>query len=154
MPHHCETRILPYSPTQVFDLVADIEAYPDFLPWCEAAQIIETKDDLVVADLVVGGSFFSDRFCSHVKLNRPGNISVTYGGGALQHLATEWCFADALEGQCAVTFTVDFEIRSHLLGRLMDSFFDKAFLTMVGAFEARAVVLYDKKASQICGHRM
>ncbi len=148
MPRHFEKRTLPYSPAQIFDLVADIESYPAFLPWCQRAVIIERGGtENIVADLVVGNHVFLDSFRSHVALDRPRSITVTYGGGSLKHLSNVWHFDSAPEGACEVSFVLDFSVSSVVLGALMNAFFDKAFCRMVQAFEQRAFSLYGDKTN-------
>ena len=146
MPRHSETRIVPYTPTQVFDLVADIESYPDFLPWCKAAHIIEEKSDGVVADLVVGNQLLSERFRSNVVFDRPNRIGVEHcGGGVLDHLENEWCLTPLVAGGCEIHFMVNFTLRSRVFSGLMNAFFDKAFIHMVQAFELEMSRKYGKK---------
>src|SRR5260370_14434164 len=86
MPTHAEQRVLPYTPEQLFALVADIERYPEFLPWCLAARVKERRADLVVADLVIGFRMFRERFTSRVALDRPRRIDLTYAEGTFRRL--------------------------------------------------------------------
>jgi coenzyme Q-binding protein COQ10 len=149
MPEHRETRILPYKTADLFVLVLDIERYPEFLPWCRAAEITEKRTGQLSADLIIGYKIFEERFTSHVAYGEPahgidGSIKVTYGGGPLRHLVNEWQFRPVGRGKTEIDFYVSFEFHSRLLGNLMDIFFDRAFLKMVSAFEARAAELYDK----------
>ena len=145
MPRHEEDRLLLFTPEQLFALVADVEAYPTFLPWCLAARIKERKGNVLTADLVIGYKAFREKFTSVVTLESPERISAKYIAGPLAHLSNEWQFLPAGEGKCALRFFVDFGFRSSLLGAMMDVFFDKAFRKMVAAFEARAHELYDKE---------
>jgi len=139
MPQHFEQRYLPYSPEHLFALVADIESYPDFLPWCLGARIIKRDGNIVTADLIVGYKSFREQFRSIVTLKASELISVRYDGGALKHMKNEWCFMPGKTAdECNLTFYVDFSLRSSLLNGLMDMFFDKAFRKMVAAFEKRA----------------
>lgn len=142
MPQHKETRLLPYTPDQLFDLVASVERYPDFLPWCKGARILERTDSLILADLIIGYKMFQEKFTSEVRLDRPHSIGVTYRSGPLSHLTNQWTFRPAAGGHCEISFHVDFDFRSSLLRVAMESFFDKALLKMVAAFEARAEQLY------------
>ena len=142
MPQHHETRNLPYTPAQLFDLVAGIELYPEFLPWCKAVRILEKREDRVSADLIVGTKMFREKFTSVVALERPHKISVRYLSGPLSHLQNDWVFAPDGQGGCHLSFDVAFDFKSSLLRAAMDLFFDKAILKMVTAFEARAAVLY------------
>jgi coenzyme Q-binding protein COQ10 len=142
MPKHEETRLLPYRPEQLFDLVADIARYPEFLPWCKSARIVKRDGDLVTADLVIGYKMLRERFTSAVTLAPPQRISVAYLSGPLAHLRNEWQFRPAPKGGCALHFHVDFDFRSRLLGGMMELFFEKALSKMATAFEARAGELY------------
>lgn len=142
MPKHNETRYLPYSPRQLFELVADIARYPEFLPWCLAARIRQRQGDVLTADLVIGYKAIRETFTSAVSLTPHTRIHVAYGGGPLSHLTNEWLLAPAPDGGCTLSFHVDFDFRSPLLRGLMEVFFDKAFQKMVAAFEARAQELY------------
>jgi len=141
MPAHHETRFLPYSQTQLFDLVADIEHYPEFLPWCRAARITERRADGVTADLIIGYKMFQERFTSIVTLDRPHAIGVKYQSGALSRLTNQWQFKPA-KGGCELSFQVDFDFRSPILRVAMEMFFDKALKCMAEAFETRARALY------------
>lgn len=142
MPQHQETRILPYAAEQIFDLVADIERYPEFLPWCKGARIKSRGADSVVADLDVGTRFFHETFSSHVTLDRPNAITVLYRSGPLSHLSNAWSFKAKGRKKVEVAFYVDFDFRSPLLAAAMNVFFDRAVKHMVEAFEDRARTLY------------
>ena len=111
MPTHAEQRVLPYTPEQLFALVADIERYPEFLPWCIGARIKERQPNLVVADLIIGFKVFRERFTSRVVLDPPGKIDVTYAEGPFRYLDNHWTFERAPEG-CRIGFFVDFEFKS------------------------------------------
>ncbi len=142
MPIHAEKRILPYRPEQLFDLVADIESYPEFLPWCLAARVRQREGDLVVADLVIGFKMVRERFTSRVVLNRPAQrIDVTYAEGPFKYLQNHWVFLDHPDG-CLIDFYVDFEFRSRLLQKLIQPLFHEATRRMVAAFEGRARTLF------------
>ena len=142
MPKHQETRILPYSAAQMFDLVAEIENYPDFLPWCKAARILSREDNKVMADLVIGYKLFQENFTSEVTLDKPHSITVHYRSGPLSHLSNAWTFKPKGRKGCELTFHVDFDFHSPLLRAAMNIFFDKALSKMVQAFETRAQQLY------------
>ena len=141
MPTHAEERVLPYTPKQLFDLVADIERYPEFLPWCVGARIKERRPDLIVADLIIGFRMFRERFTSRVSLDPPERIDVAYAEGPFRHLNNHWSFSPD-PGGCRVGFFVDFEFKSRLLQRLIEVLFSEAVRRMVGAFENRARDLY------------
>lgn len=144
MPKHFEKRILPYTREQVFDLVADIEKYSEFLPWCLASRYKGREgDDVVVAELVIGFRMFRERFVSRVTLDSPHKVHVDYLKGPMKHLNNEWVFRDGPEdGTCEVEFYVDFEFRSVMLQKLVGVLFAEAFRRMLAAFEARAKKLY------------
>ena len=143
MPTHAEKRFLPYTPEQMFDMVAEVERYPEFLPWCMAARVRESESegDVVVADLVIGYKFFRERFTSRVELERPRRIDVFYSEGPFKYLNNHWIFEPG-EGGCVVDFYVDFEFRSRFLQRAIGIFFNEAVRRMVDSFEKRARQLY------------
>jgi coenzyme Q-binding protein COQ10 len=142
MPRHSETKHLPYSPEQLFALVADVERYDEFLPWVVAVRIRSSSDSETVADLVVGFNAFKERFTSRVKKQRPGRICVDYIEGPLKYLHNEWRFEPADGGGTNVHFAVDFAFRSRLFEALAGQMFDRALRRMTGAFETRAAALY------------
>src|SRR5690349_5672217 len=142
MPRHSETRHLPYSPEQLFDLVADVARYDEFLPWVVAVRIRSASASEVVADLVVGFNAFKERFTSKVALDRPQRIVVDYIEGPLKYLRNEWTFDAAPEGGTNVHFSVDFAFRSRIFEALAGQMFDRALRRMTGAFETRAAALY------------
>jgi len=150
MHRHAERRILPYRPDQLFDLVAGIEHYPAFLPWCVAARIRSRTETQVVADLVIGFKMFRERFTSRVTLERPDRIDVAYAEGPFRHLENHWLFMPHPDG-CEIDFHVEFEFRSHLLERLIGVLFDEAVRRMVAAFETRARALYGEPAQARAG---
>ncbi len=142
MPTHDERRVLSYSPTQLYDLVADIEHYPEFLPWCIAARVRKRETNLVVADLIIGFRMIRERFTSRVELDPAGKqIHVTYAEGPFRYLNNHWRFLAHPAG-CEIDFYVDFEFRSRMLQKLMQALFHEAVRRMVGAFDARARELY------------
>lgn len=144
MPRHSEQRDLPYPPSLLFDVVADIERYPEFLPWCLAARIRERNDNLVVADMMIGFRGLKESFTSRVSLDRPQlKIDVTYEDGPFKYLNNHWIFEENNDGHCHLDFFVDFEFRSRVLATLMDMLFHKAVQRMVAAFESRAAKLYN-----------
>jgi coenzyme Q-binding protein COQ10 len=141
MPTHAEQRVLPYTPEQMYALVADIERYPEFLPWCVAARINERTADSINADLVIGFRMFRERFTSHVKLTPPGRIDVAYAEGPFRYLNNYWLF-ERVSGGCRIDFFVDFEFKSRLLQKAIEMLFGEAVRRMVAAFEGRARQLY------------
>ena len=150
MPTHAEQRLLPYTQEQMYALVADIERYPEFLPWCVAARIKERRADFINADLVIGFRMFRERFTSHVKLDPPGRIDVTYAEGPFRYLNNHWIF-ERVSGGCRVDFFVDFEFKSRVLQKVIEMLFGEAVRRMVGAFESRAQQLYGRPVPDSAG---
>lgn len=146
MPRHTETRFLPYTPEQLFDLVADVGSYQLFLPWVAATRIREDSDTAMVADLVVGFKALKETFTSKVKKVRPSEIEIDYVEGPLKYLHNSWKFAPQGTGT-EVDFCVDFAFRNRLFEALAGQMFDRALRRMIGAFEERARVLYGDGAS-------
>jgi coenzyme Q-binding protein COQ10 len=147
MPTHAEKRFLPYTPEQMFDLVVDIERYPEFLPWCTGARIRTREGDVIHADLVIGYKMFRERFSSKVLLDRPLRVDVAYSNGPFKYLANHWLFEPA-EGGCIIDFYVDFEFRSRLMRKMIGVLFNEAVRRMVAAFETRARALYGTSAAR------
>jgi len=145
MPRHFEQRTVPYTPEQMFALVADIRRYPEFLPWCLSADVQCIKNGIQKAYIIVGYKAFREAFTSIVTVKEQKSITVQYKSGPLSHLTNEWHFAPSANGGCDLTFFVDFGFHSSFLGSIMNMFFEKAFQKMVVAFEARAEHLYGKK---------
>ena len=142
MPRHSETRYLPYTPEQMFDLVADVEHYDEFLPWVVAVRVRSSSATETLADLVVGFNAFKERFTSRVHKERSERICVDYVDGPLKYLHNEWRFERAADGGTDVHFSVDFAFRSRLFETLAGAMFDRALRRMTGAFEQRAAALY------------
>ena len=144
MPTHAEKRVLSCSPRQLYDLVADIERYPEFLPWCIAARVRkhETDSKLITADMVIGFKVFRERFTSRARLDPDGRrIDVAYEQGPFKYLNNHWVFEDHPRG-CTIDFYVDFAFRSRILQKLIEPLFSEAVRRMVSAFETRARALY------------
>ncbi len=145
MATHAEKRVLHHSPEQLFGLVADIERYPEFLPWCVGARIRSRRENVLVADLVIGFKGIRERFTSEVTLNRPiMRIDVAYRDGPFKYLNNHWIFNALPEGGCEIDFFVDFEFRSRLLQKIIGLLFNEAVRRMVAAFETRADQLYGR----------
>jgi len=148
MPTHAEQRQLPYAPRQLYDLVADVGSYPEFLPWCVAARVRERDQKHVVADLVIGFKMFRERFTSKVTLrdepDQPLRIDVAYVEGPFRYLNNHWIFYEK-DGGTLLDFYVDFEFRSKLLQTVIQPLFNEAVRRMVGAFQTRADKLYEPK---------
>jgi coenzyme Q-binding protein COQ10 len=147
MPRHSETRHLPYTPDQLFDLVSDVGSYDEFLPWVSAVRIRSDNERELIADLIVGFNAFKERFTSRVTKQRPDRIVVDYIEGPLKYLKNEWRFEAAPDGGTNVHFSVDFAFRSRLFETLAGQMFDRALRRMTGAFEKRAEQLYGMSSS-------
>ena len=147
MPRHSETRHLPYSREQMFELVADVANYDQFLPWVSAVRVRSNSETEMVADLIVGFKAFKERFTSRVTKQRPERILVDYIEGPLKYLKNEWRFEEAADGGTDVHFSVDFAFRSRLFESLAGAMFDRALRRMTSAFEQRAAVLYGSSSS-------
>jgi coenzyme Q-binding protein COQ10 len=145
MPTHAEQRPLPYTPEQVFDLVAAVERYPEFLPWCTATRIKRRDGNVFWADLAVGFKIFRETFTSKVTLNRPDGLDVEYLDGPFRYLNNHWKFIRQPDGSTVVDFYVDFEFHSRVLQKAIGVLFEEAVRRMVGAFETRAHDLYGDK---------
>ena len=142
MPRHTETRNLPYTPEQLFDLVADVGSYQEFLPWVAATRIRSDSETEMVADLVVGFRALKETFTSRVKKRRPEAIDIDYVEGPLKHLHNSWKFRPDGAGGTEIDFCVDFSFRNRLFEALAGQMFDSALRRMIGAFETRAHQLY------------
>jgi coenzyme Q-binding protein COQ10 len=166
MHRHAETRSLPYSPKQMFELVADIGRYPEFLPWCLAARVTARENGVLRADVVVGKGLFRETFHSKVTLTEgaagdgdgegvddgagngdaPPRIDVEYIRGPMREMANHWVFRTALGGGTEIDFLVQFDFHSRVLDAVIGGFFNHVVAHMVDAFLARADVLYGESA--------
>lgn len=144
---------MPYSAEEMFALVADIEAYPEFLPWCQAARV-RTRNplpdgdgELVDADLIISFRVFRERFRSEVTL-KPGEkiIDVDYLAGPLRNLNNHWRFVPEGAEACVIDFYVDFAFHSRALQAIAGAVFNEAMQRIVRAFERRAQALYGPRS--------
>ena len=142
MPHHHERRSLPHSAAQMYDLVADVNRYPEFLPWVSAIRIRKDAEDEMLADMIVGFKALRETFSSRVVKTPKSSIVVDYLDGPMKHLHNAWQFADLPEGGSSVDFTVDFSFRNRVFEALAGQFFDSALRKMTSAFIERADNLY------------
>ena len=147
MPKQEESKTVNYSKDQMFDLVADIDRYDEFLPWCNNSKIINTsiKDDIkiVIADLEIGYDQFVYTYRSEVKLHKDkSEINVRNLDGPFKYLENNWKFETVNESRCEIQFKIDFELNITLFDILMRKFFDLAFQKMVDAFISRANEIY------------
>ena len=147
MPKQEGSKTVNYSKDQMFDLVADIDRYDEFLPWCNNSKIINTsiKDDIkiVIADLEIGYDQFVYTYRSEVKLHKDkSEINVRNLDGPFKYLENNWKFVTVNESECEIKFKIDFELNITLFDILMKRFFDLAFQKMVDAFISRANEIY------------
>jgi len=145
MPTHDQHTTVPYRDDQLFDLVADVGKYPEFLPWCVAARLRSRTATEMVADLTIGFGPFRESFTSRVSLDRPRHVKVTYENGPFKYLHNTWDFTAVAQG-CRVDFHVDFEFRNRLLSRAIGVVFQEAVRRMVAAFMKRARDIYGPPA--------
>ena len=142
MPHHHERRSLPHSAEQMYDLVADVGRYPEFLPWVSAIRIRKDTESEMLVDMIVGFKSLRETFSSRVVKIPKTSIIVDYLDGPMKHLHNAWTFEDVEGGGSIVDFTVDFSFRNRVFEALAGQFFDSALRKMTTAFIERADALY------------
>jgi len=143
MTKHSEIRHVSYSPEKMFELVADVEKYPEFLPWCIASRVIEKENSKIIADLMIGFQIFREKFRSNVSLDKKNlKIEVNYEEGPFKFLRNKWEFKNFKDG-CEIKFFLDFELKNIFFQTLMERLFSEAVKKMVAAFEKRATYLYN-----------
>lgn len=147
MPVINQQRRLAWSAEEMFDLVADVKRYPEFLPWVVATRIKSDSETEMVADMMVGFSALREKFTSRVLKERPNRIAVEYLDGPLKRLSNTWGFHAEEDGSCVIDFNVDFTFRSAILEALAGQYLDRAFRKMVAAFETRAEKVYGSRSS-------
>ena len=151
MPSFRTTRPIHHTPQEMFDLVADVEKYPEFLPLCEGLRVRRRAEsgegvETLVAEMKVGYKKIHEAFTSRVTLDRTRlRILVEYVDGPFKYLENRWTFRPT-PGGCEVEFYISYEFRSRALGLLMGSVFDKAFRRFAVAFEERADEIYGRSA--------
>jgi coenzyme Q-binding protein COQ10 len=161
MHRYTETRVLPYTPAQLFGLVVDIEKYPQFLPWCRGARVVSREGDgAFLGELVISFSHLTERYTSRIMAVAPthqpptpspqplaseGRIDVALVSGPFHYLNNHWRFVPHADG-CEIHLDLDFEFKSKLLDKMLGGFFGRACDKMVGAFTTRAEALYGKQA--------
>ena len=151
MPSFRTHRRVTHSPVQMFNLVADVERYPEFLPLCEALRVrrrsaAEDGTEVLVAEMSVGYKAIRETFSSRVTLDRPRlGITAEDLDGPFKHLENRWTFREAEGGGCAVEFFITYEFKSFALGLLMGGMFDRAFRRFTHAFEERANLIYGRQ---------
>ncbi len=130
----------------MFDLVADVGRYAEFLPWVSAIRVRSDSETEMVADMIVGFKGLRETFTSRVAKQRPTKIDVDFVDGPLDHLTNDWTFRPDGQGGCLVDFAVDFAFKNRVFEMLAGQMFDRALRRMIGAFEARAAALYASTA--------
>ncbi|MBR1220243.1 SRPBCC family protein [Bradyrhizobium sp. U87765 SZCCT0131] len=151
MPQFSNRRRVQHNAEQMFDLVADVERYPEFVPLCEALKVRsrtpkEDGTEVVVADMTVSFKLVRERFTSRVTLDRPNlKIMVEYLQGPFSRLENRWTFEPTGEATCNVGFFISYEFKSRMLAMLMGAMFDAAFQRFAAAFEKRADVIYGRQ---------
>jgi coenzyme Q-binding protein COQ10 len=144
---HRLTRVLPYAPHQLFDLVGDVERYPEFVPWVTRLRAWNRRPDgegitLLDAEAEVGFSIIHERFATRVRLDEPAlTIGVDLISGPFRRLQNQWRFTETAGG-AELSFEIDFEFKSRLLDRLLAANFNRAVNRLIGCFEDRARQLY------------
>lgn len=146
MPAHHEQKDLPYPAPFLFDLVADVASYPEFVPWCVGAKILRCGDSWFIADLGIGYKMIKERFTSKVLLTPHQAVDVEYYDGPFKSLSNRWRFHPIDEQNCRVEFELEFAFKSRLLHALVEGLFLEVVRHMVGAFEKRAA---EKSAQQL-----
>ena len=147
MPSIRETRKLPYTAEQVFDIVADVGKYPEFLPWVVATRVRDRTEEGMTADMLVGFKAIREKFTSKVVTERASSVHVHYVDGPLRDLDNRWTFTPTDDGGCEIFFCVDFTFKNMMFEALAGQYIDRAFRKMVTAFEGRAEELYGKSSS-------
>jgi coenzyme Q-binding protein COQ10 len=150
MPQFETTRVTNHTAQQMFDLVADVEKYPQFLPLCEALKIQDRKErdgkTLLIAAMSIGYKAIRETFTTQVLLKPDEKIiEVKYIDGPFKYLNNTWRFIDAGDGRSEVKFFIDYEFKSRILGAMMGAMFDRAFRMFTDAFEKRADQIYGVK---------
>ena len=141
MPTHAEKRILKFTPEQVFHLVADVERYPEFLPWVQEVAIRERTPESFISEVTVGYKFIKESYSCRVNLTPHSRIDIDYLSGPFRHLNNHWLFNSHPDG-VEVDFFIDFEFQSSLFQTMMSSVFSEAVKYMITSFETRAQDIY------------
>ncbi len=144
MPRHEEQRVLPYPREFLFDIIADVSAYPDYLPWCLGARVHSNKENLFLADIVIGFGVIREGWTSEVKLEKPDRITSTLVMGPFSHLYNEWIFMPHAEGTL-INVIVEYEFKTRIFEKLLGPLFDEANHKMIKAFDERAKSLAKAK---------
>jgi len=144
MTKHSEERLVPHLPENLYHLVSDVKAYPEFLPWCLASRVRQHDQSQMIADLIIGFRIYREKFTSYVDFHQEDlKIYVRYAEGPFKYLENSWHFKPDPAG-CIIDFHVDFEFRSRFFQSVIETLFSEAVKRMVRAFETRADVLYPR----------
>ena len=139
---HIERRVLSHTPSNLFNLVSDVNKYPEFLPWCLGARVKSASQNELNADLIIGFKLYKEIYSSQIILDHNKNkITVNYKDGPFEYLHNYWIFNENNKG-CEIEFMVEFKFKSNFLQSLIENLFTEAVLRMVKAFENRADKLY------------
>jgi len=155
MPQFETRRRVAHSAENMFDLVADVAQYPQFVPLCEATFVrgrksVDAQTEIIIADMTVAYRVVRETFSSRATLEREAlRITVEYLDGPFRHLDNRWTFEPVTAESCDVVFFIDYEFRSKLLSGLMGAMFDAAFRKFSAAFEARADFIYGRAGARL-----
>lgn len=154
MPNLTERKILPYQARQMYQLIIDIEKYPEFLPWCKQAKIIERiSDENLIADLLINFKNFFEKYRSDVKHGKSENgdyfVDVVAIQGPFKSLVNKWKFQDLGNNSCEIEFFIEFQFNSFLLEKMLGGIFGKAAQKMMSAFEERAKEIFKYQLSNL-----
>lgn len=142
MPTHAEKRILSYTPKQLFDLIADVSRYPDFLPWVDSTNVYDIKEDSFTADVMIGYKIFTYPYKCRVHLKPDHRINIEYLTGPFHHLNNYWILTPLNDKLTEIDFYIDFEFNNPMLQSLLTPVFSEAVNRMISAFEKRAAEIY------------
>jgi coenzyme Q-binding protein COQ10 len=151
MPQFRTVRPVPHPPQAMFDLVADVERYPEFVPFCERLEVrgrrSEGDHDVLVVDMTVGYKLLRETFTSKVTIDRAAmEIRADYLDGPFRAMENVWAFRPLPDGGTEIEFCIVYEFRSRTLGALMGTMFGRVFRTFAHAFETRADTVYGARA--------
>ncbi|MEO0348378.1 MAG: type II toxin-antitoxin system RatA family toxin [Pseudomonadota bacterium] len=146
MPQHQQTKILPYTLTQIYQLIIDVDNYSKFLPWCSASKITEQHDDYFLAELVIKFKVLNEKYVSHITPNPPAannaKIIVRQHQGPFAYLSHNWHLTAISDEKCKVNIDIEFSFKSVILNKIAGALFGKTLSKMINAFEDRARELY------------
>ena len=145
---HRETRFVPYPAELMYQVVSDVEKYPQFLPWVVGLRVLSRGENCLTAEMAVGYGALRERYTSQVLLDPQGRrVDVTQTSGPFKLLENHWRFTPQDDDGCEIEFAIQFEFKSRLLHNLASAKFEKAMLKMTDAFEARAKTIKEGRAA-------